>query len=167
MVVMGVCGCGKSEVGRRLADRAGYRYVEGDDYHAATSVAKMAAGAPLDDADRADWLLTLQAKIAQAAENSEGCVLSCSALKRRYRDVLRVGDSALVFLHLDGSPEVILSRMSARKDHFMPATLVESQFNDLERLGADEVGMELDIRMEPDQLVDKVMQGLALPARRG
>lgn len=163
IVVMGVCGCGKSEIGRRIANGAGYSYIEGDDFHPAGNIAKMAAGTPLDDADRAGWLLTLQAKIRKAAERDEGYVLSCSALKRRYRDALRGGDDALVFIHLDGSPDVILSRMTTRKDHFMPTTLVGSQFNDLERLEPDEIGMALDIRMEPDQLVDKVMQALGLP----
>lgn len=166
IVVMGVCGCGKSEIGRRIADGAGYAYIEGDESHPADNIAKMAAGTPLDDADRAGWLLALQAKIRKAAERGEGYVLSCSALKRRYRDELRGGDGALVFIHLDGSPEVILSRVTARKDHFMPTTLIESQFNDLERLEADEVGMELDIRMKPDQLVDKVMQALGLSLHR-
>jgi gluconokinase len=160
---MGVCGCGKSELGRRLAARTGYIYAEGDDFHSESNVAKMTAGTPLDDTDRAGWLAALKEKIREAAERNQGLVLSCSALKRRYRDILREGDSALVFIHLDGSPEVILSRMRGRKNHFMPPALLESQFRDLERLAPDETGMVLDIRMEPDQLVDKVMQGLGLP----
>src|SRR5512133_2971604 len=153
LVIIGVCGCGKSEMGRRIAARTGYTYAEGDDFHSASNVAKMTAGTPLDDADRADWLATLKEKIREAADRNEGYVLSCSALKRRYRDLLREGDSALVFIHLDGSPEVILSRMRGRENHFMPTALLESQFRDLERLAPDETGMVLDITMEPDQLV--------------
>ena len=101
-VVMGVSGCGKSEIGNRLAQRLGFAYVEGDDDHTASNIAKMAAGIPLDDNDRQAWLLILQSRISVAKERDEGLVLSCSSLKRRYRDLLRLGDPSLVFIHLDG-----------------------------------------------------------------
>src|SRR5713101_816943 len=109
-VVMGVSGCGKSEIGRRLALRLGVAYVEGDDDHPAHNVAKMATGIPLDDDDRHAWLLLLRARIAKARDSGEGLVLSCSALKRRYRDLLCGDDPTLIFVHLDGDRQLIASR---------------------------------------------------------
>ena len=160
-VVMGVCGCGKSDVGQRLANRLGVAYVEGDDDHPAANVAKMAAGHPLDDADRQGWLLILQQRIRAAQQRGEGLVLSCSALKRRYRDLLRAGDPALVFVHLDGEPALIAQRLQARGGHFMPPALLESQLRDLEPLQSDEIGTCLDIRRTPAELVDDAIQALA------
>ncbi len=160
-IVMGVSGCGKSEIGRRLAERLGIEYAEGDDDHPAGNVAKMAAGTPLDDADRLAWLLVLQSKIKAAAEKDKGLVLSCSALKRRYRDLLRAGDPALLFVHLDGDPALIALRMQARPNHFMPLSLLDSQFRDLEPLAPDERGIRIDIRTAPERLVDEVVQQCA------
>jgi gluconokinase len=157
-VVMGVSGCGKSEVGRHLASSLGAFYVEGDDDHPAENVAKMAAGHPLDDADRQGWLLVLQERIRAAQERGEALVLSCSALKRRYRDLLRAGDPTLTFVHLAGEPALIAARMQARSGHFMPPALLESQLRDLEPLQGDEDGIRLDIRRTPQQLIDDVMQ---------
>lgn len=156
-VVMGVSGCGKSEIGRRLAQRLGFAYVEGDDHHTAGNIAKMAAGIPLDDNDRHAWLLILQSRIRSAKERDEGLVLSCSSLKRRYRDLLRLGDPSLVFIHLDGDRELIASRMQARPGHFMPLALLESQFRDLEPLAADERGIRIDTEAEPEKLVDQIV----------
>lgn len=155
---MGVSGCGKSEIGRRLADRLGLAYVEGDDDHPAVNVSKMAAGKPLDDADRQDWLLILQARIRAARERGIGLVLSCSALKRRYRDLLRQGDPALRFVHLAGERALIAARMQARGDHFMPLTLLDSQLRDLEPLAPDENGLRLDIRQPPEQLIENIIR---------
>ena len=157
-VVMGVSGCGKSVVGSLLAERLGVIHVEGDSHHPAANIEKMAAGIALDDNDRHGWLLLLQARIREAAERGEGLVLSCSALKRRYRDVLRQGDPDLVFLHLDGDRELIAARMRARAGHFMPVRLLDSQFRDLEPLGADERGLRVDIRNPPDMLVEQALQ---------
>lgn len=157
-VVMGVSGCGKSAVGHLLAERLGIPHFEGDSDHPPANIEKMAAGIPLDDADRHDWLLLLQARIRDAAERGRGLVLSCSALKRRYRDVLRQGDPELVFLHLHGDRALIASRMQARAGHFMPVKLLDSQFRDLEPLGADERGLQLDIRNPPDALVDQALR---------
>jgi len=157
-VVMGVSGCGKSEIGRLLAERLGVPHVEGDSDHPPANIAKMAAGIPLDDADRQGWLQLLQARIRAAAEQGRGLVLSCSALKRRYRDILREGDPQLVFVHLSGDRELIAARMQARSGHFMPVKLLDSQFRDLEPLGADERGIRLDIRNAPEDLVDQVLR---------
>jgi gluconokinase len=157
-VVMGVSGCGKSEIGRRLADALGIAYAEGDDDHPPANVAKMAAGTPLTDIDRRDWLLLLQSRIAAARAQDAGLVLSCSSLKRRYRDLLREGDPKLVFVHLQGDRALIARRMHERPGHFMPPALLESQLRDLEPLQADEAGIVLDIADTPEQLIEQVMQ---------
>lgn len=154
---MGVSGCGKSEVGQRLAQALGVRFLEGDAYHSPSNVAKMAAGIPLDDADRADWLRALQAEIAQARARGEGVVLACSALKRRYRDVLRDGAPDLRFAHLSGPRDLIAERMLARTAHYMPASLLDSQLRDLEPLQPDEYGVLLDIRKPLDVLTDDIL----------
>lgn len=158
LVVMGVSGCGKSEIGQRLASRLGLDYLEGDAFHPEANVTKMSAGIPLDDADRFGWLGVLRDRIAEARQRGLGLVLSCSSLKRRYRDLLRSGDEHLVFIHLHGERETIASRMQARPGHFMPPALLESQLRDLEPLQPDENGHQLDIRLAPDDLVDQVVQ---------
>ncbi|WP_229262530.1 gluconokinase [Duganella radicis] len=155
-VVMGVSGCGKSTVGQALATANGVPFVEGDQYHPPANVAKMSAGVPLNDDDRADWLLALQAQIGAARLRGEGLVISCSSLKRRYRDLLREGDPALRFAHLNGPKELIEARMRARVGHYMPTSLLDSQFRDLEPLQADEAGITLDIETPPTELVTQI-----------
>lgn len=157
-VVMGVSGCGKSEIGARLAARLGYRHIEGDSYHPARNIEKMGAGIALDDADREDWLKRLSAEIAQAKEEGRGLVLSCSALKRKYRDLLRQGDPEVIFIHLSGERSLIEDRMRARPNHFMPVSLLDSQFRDLEPLDASEKGIAMDVRHPPDELVGSVVE---------
>ncbi|MET3133673.1 gluconokinase [Oxalobacteraceae bacterium GrIS 1.11] len=157
-VVMGVSGCGKSEIGQRLAGALAIPYLEGDAYHPPANVAKMAAGIALGDADRADWLTRLQEEIAAAVRRGEGLVLSCSALKRRYRDLLRGADPSLRFAHLSGARALIAARMQARPDHYMPLSLLDSQLRDLEPLQADEAGIVLDISKDPQQLIEDILQ---------
>lgn len=154
---MGVCGSGKSEVGRRVADALGAEFIEGDDFHSPANIAKMAAGTPLDDTDRAAWLQRLRQEIATARETGHGLVVSCSALKRRYRDLLRAGDPALRFAHLQGGRDVIAARLAARKDHYMPPALLESQLQALEPLQSDEAGVTLDIAAAPQQLAGAIL----------
>ncbi|NHZ96073.1 gluconokinase [Massilia sp. CCM 8734] len=156
---MGVSGCGKSTVGQALAQELDVTFVEGDQYHPAANVAKMSAGVPLDDADRAGWLLALQAQIREARARGAGLVLSCSALKRRYRDLLREGDPALRFAHLDGPRELIAERMRERANHYMPPALLESQLRDLEPLQLDEAGVVLDIGSAPALQVARILGG--------
>jgi gluconokinase len=153
---MGVSGCGKSTVGQALATANAVGFVEGDQFHPQANVAKMSAGVALNDDDRADWLLTLQAQIREARERGEGLVISCSALKRRYRDLLREGDPALRFAHLSGPKELIAARMQTRVGHYMPTSLLDSQFRDLEPLQADEAGITLEIKVPPDDLVTQI-----------
>lgn len=155
-VVMGVSGCGKSTVGQALAAAEGVLFVEGDQYHPPANVAKMSAGLPLNDDDRADWLLALQAQINAARLQGVGLVVSCSSLKRRYRDLLRQGDPALRFAHLSGPQQLIGARMQARIGHYMPPSLLDSQFRDLQPLQPDEAGITLDIQTPPDDLVTQI-----------
>jgi gluconokinase len=157
-VVMGVSGCGKSAIGHALAAALQVPFLEGDAYHSAANIAKMAAGIPLDDADRADWLQRLQVEIAAARSRGEGLVLACSALKRRYRDLLRAADPGLRFAHLDGERALIAQRMHDRTAHYMPPSLLDSQLRDLEPLTADEDGIRLDISKEPATLIEEILR---------
>ena len=158
-VVMGVCGCGKSTVGTALARRLGVPFIEGDKFHPAENVTKMSAGFPLDDADRAGWLRALAGEIGTARARDAGLVVSCSALKRRYRDLLREADPGLRFAHLQGPRELIADRLGQRTDHYMPPALLDSQLRDLEPLGDDEGGRRLDIALPPDVLVERILAG--------
>lgn len=155
---MGVSGCGKSSVGLQLAGALQVPFLEGDTYHSYANVAKMTAGVPLTDADRADWLMALHKEIRDARLKQNGLVLSCSSLKRRYRDLLRSADPELRFVHLAGPRELIAERMAARKDHYMPATLLDSQLATLEPLQDDEAGIVLDIAQAPTLLVQQVLR---------
>ena len=162
-VVMGVCGCGKSTVGRELAAMHGVAYIEGDLFHPPANVAKMSAGEPLNDDDRVDWLRALKAQLCAAREHGVGLVLSCSALKRRYRDLLREADPALRFAHLHGPRALIAQRLALRRDHFMPPLLLESQLAALEPLAHDEAGVCLDIGQAPARLVLEILESLSGP----
>jgi gluconokinase len=157
-VVMGVCGCGKSSVGQALAIALKANFIEGDDFHPSANRDKMKAGIPLTDADRVQWLQRLQAQIRAARAAGQGVVLSCSALKRHYRDVLRAAEPALRFAHLAGERDLIARRMQARVGHYMPLSLLDSQLSLLEPLHADEAGLVLDIRQPPTQLVDTILE---------
>jgi len=162
-VVMGVSGCGKSAIGGALAQQLHVPFLEGDAYHTPANVAKMSAGTPLTDDDRAGWLQALHDEIRAAREAGAGVVLSCSALKRRYRDLLRAADPALRFAHLDGSRALILSRMEGRAGHYMPTSLLDSQLAALEPLGADEAGITLDIAATPADLVAAIVAAARVP----
>ncbi|MGB9989192.1 gluconokinase [Pseudoduganella rhizocola] len=153
---MGVSGCGKSTIGTALAATLAVPFLEGDAFHPESNVAKMSAGIPLDDQDRAGWLRALAAEIRGAREQGKGLVLSCSALKRRYRDLLREADPALQFVHLSGPRGLIAARMQQRVDHYMPPALLDSQLDILEALEDDEAGMVLDITLAPTTLVDRI-----------
>ncbi len=151
LTVMGVSGSGKTTVGAALAQRLRVPYADADDFHPPENVAKMSAGIPLDDTDRAPWLETIGAWLADHA--ASGGVTSCSALRRRYRDVLRAGAPDQLFVHLDGTREVIARRVAGRPGHFMPVTLLDSQFATLEPLDDDENGLVLDLARSVDDLV--------------
>ena len=150
---MGVSGCGKSTVGTMLADAMGVTFIEGDALHSPHNVELMAAGTALTDADRHGWLQAVAGQLASAAEQSRGVVVSCSALKRIYRDVLRAAAPDLRFVHLHGSPEVLSQRMAVRKQHYMPTSLLQSQLDTLEPPGADEQAVTIDISLAPVQIL--------------
>jgi gluconokinase len=156
-VIMGVSGVGKSTVGAGLAHAFGVPFLEGDAYHPVANVKKMAAGIPLNDEDRAGWLQALAQEIRIASERGAGLVLSCSALKRRYRDLLRQADPDLHFVHLRGPRDLIRERMTGRPDHYMPPSLLDSQMRDLEPLQDDEHGMALEIVHPPEALVASIL----------
>ena len=132
LVVMGVSGAGKSTIGKMLAARLGWAFQEGDDLHPPANIAKMSAGVPLTDADRAPWLAAVGAWIDQCVADGGGGVITCSALKAAYRRTLAQGRPAVRLVYLEGSKALIARRVAARRDHFMPASLVDSQFADLE-----------------------------------
>ncbi|WP_409266134.1 gluconokinase [Massilia sp. BHUDP2] len=156
-VVMGVSACGKSDIGTRLAQALGAPFIEGDRFHPPENVAKMSAGIPLDDEDRGCWLQALRAEIERAWQTDPVVVLSCSALKRAYRDVLRGDGGDVRFVHLHGDRDLIAQRMAARSGHFMPVSLLDSQLRTLEPLQPDEHGVTLDVRELPQRLVEQVM----------
>ncbi len=139
---MGVSGSGKSTVGRGLATAAGLPFAEGDDLHSAENVAKMRAGIPLTDADRAPWLAAVAAWIGR--HQAAGGVISCSALRRAYRDRLRDGHPSVRFVCLTAAPDVLAERMAHRPGHYMPPSLLASQLATFEPLEADEPGVTLD-----------------------
>jgi gluconokinase len=152
---MGVSGSGKSTVGAALARRLRVPFVDADTLHPAANIAKMAAGEPLDDDDRYPWLEQVGDWLAT---HRDGGVVSCSALKKAYRDQLRAHCPDVIFLHLSGSAELIGGRLAARTGHFMPAALLRSQLDTLEPLGPDEAGMTLDIGPDVDAIVDTVVK---------
>ena len=152
-VVMGVSGSGKTVVGTALARALGVEFVEGDDYHPADNVKRMAAGIPLTDDDRALWLRALAARLREAKNAGTGLVMSCSALKRSYRDVLRAQVGEVTFIFLKGQRTLIADRIAGRRGHFMPPSLLESQFAALEAPSPDEHAWVCDISKAPEDLV--------------
>ena len=159
---MGVTGCGKSTIGRLLAGALDVPYEEGDELHPAANIAKMAAGQPLDDNDRAPWLAAVADWIAEHAAG--GGVISCSALKYRYRERLRQGDASVWFLHVDVDRETIVRRVSERKGHFMPVSLVDSQFAALEPLRPGESGEAIDGTQAPEEILAEAVRDLSARA---
>jgi gluconokinase len=160
LVVMGVAGVGKTTIALRLRDRLDLEYAEGDDFHPAANVAKMTAGEPLTDADRSPWLEALAAWIDQRHAEGRSTVTTCSALRRRYRDILRSGGADPYFVHLHGPEELIRRRME-RREHFMPPALLRSQFDTLEPLESDEAGMTVDVTLPVDEIVTRVVAAVA------
>lgn len=159
VVVMGVSGSGKTTVGAALAQRLRLPFADADDFHPPENVTKMAAGVPLTDEDRAPWLRTIAAWLD--AHTEAGGVVSCSALRRSYRDVLREHATHAFFLHLHGDRDVIAARVEGRPGHFMPSALVDSQFATLEPLEPDENGAVLDVSAPVDDLVEQSLTTLA------
>lgn len=157
VVVMGVCGCGKTTIGRKLAERLDAAFIEGDELHPVSNTDKMAAGVPLDDEDRGPWLDAIAAKAAELISDVPCIVVSCSALKRAYRDRLRVTGHDLTLVHLTGSKPLLKARMGERRGHFMPAGLLDSQLATLQVPEADETAISLDIAEPPDAIAERAV----------
>lgn len=165
VVLIGVSGSGKSTVGRRLAPPLGATFLEGDGYHASSSIAKMRAGMPLSDADRWPWLARIAGAIAAHVRDGRPVVVACSALKRAYRDRLVATSRApLVFIHLAIDPQLIAHRLAARSHHFMPPSLLQSQIETLEPLEADERGTMIHETGSAEQTVRAIERWLKLSA---
>ena len=156
VVVMGVAGCGKSTVAEAIRDRMGYVMAEGDDFHPQANIDKMSAGIPLTDEDRWPWLRVINSWMVARDSIGESTVVSSSALKRSYRDVLRE-NVPVFFVHLSGTPELIGERIAARKGHFMPPALLPSQFAALEPLQPDEPGIEISIEGTMEEMIERAI----------
>jgi gluconokinase len=155
---MGVSGSGKSLIGVAFARAIGVDFIEGDDYHPVENVERMAAGVALTDEDRGGWLRALAARIRQAKESGAGLVMTCSALKRSYRDILRAEANNLRFIFLRGEQSLISDRLIDRRGHFMPPSLLESQLGTLEEPSPDEEAWVCDIRESPQDLVAALVE---------
>jgi len=159
LIMMGVSGSGKTSVGRALAARLGWDFFDGDDFQPVTNKLKMAAGIPLDDADRAPWLEILHAKLASELAEGRHPVLACSALKERYRRQLLHGNAGVRVVYLKGSFELIRARMQERADHYMKPGMLRGQFEALEEPAN---ALVADVAAEPEAIVDSICRGLAL-----
>ena len=158
VVVMGVSGCGKTTIASSLAQSLGWAFIEGDAFHPPENVQRMAHGIALTDADRAVWLERLALELKDQSQFNPGVVLACSALKKSYRDVLRHGRADTIFLYLDGSANLIGQRLSARKGHYMPSSLLQSQLETLEPPVQTERAWRYDIDQSPEAIVKDVLQ---------
>jgi gluconokinase len=162
LIVMGVSGSGKSTIGDALAKRLGWLYEDGDKFHPASNVAKMAAGHPLTDEDRWPWLRAIADEIDRLGAAGVRSVIACSALRRVYRDILVHGRNDIRLVYLNGTQALIADRLSRRKGHFMPQGLLESQFNTLEPPTADERAVTVSIDAPVDRIVDDALRQLDL-----
>lgn len=156
-IVMGVAGTGKTTIGALLAGRLGWLYAEADDFHPASNVDKMAAGVPLTDADRKPWLDAIGCWIDERAAAGEPGVVSCSGLKRAYRDRLRAGRPQVRVVFLEGSRELIMRRLAARHGHFMRVEMLDSQLADLEPPQPDEGATVVSVDATPNEIVDAIL----------
>lgn len=162
LVLMGVSGCGKSTVAGLLAGRLGWALEEGDDLHPPANRAKMEAGHPLTDEDRWPWLETVAQWVDQRLDAKESGLITCSALKRSYRDIINRRGSGVVFVYLAGSRETIATRLRARQGHYMPSSLLDSQFAALEEPTADEPQVRIEVGPPAQVIADNVIETLGL-----
>lgn len=161
IVIMGVSGCGKTTVALKLADKLGYTYAEGDDMHSQANRDKMNSGVPLTDEDRWPWLQGIADYMSEQTDQGVSTVVTCSALKRSYRDVLDSGRGDVIFAHLSPDSALIAERMAAREGHFMPASLLNSQLETLEPLHDDEPGFTVRSAGAPDEVLAELEEQLA------
>ena len=154
---MGVSGCGKTLIGKKLAKKLAYQFIEGDDYHSLENKKKMESGQALDDKDRQSWLASLQKCLS---ESEESVVLSCSALKRKYRKILNENPHHTTFIHLDVTKNTLENRLNVRKGHFFNPALLQDQLNTLERLGPSENGFSVNSDLNPEKIIADILSKL-------
>jgi len=158
IVVMGVSGSGKTTVARLLAGRLGWRFAEADEFHSAANVAKMRGGVPLTDEDRAPWLAAIASYIDDAIASGKLAVVTCSALKRRYRDVIIGSRPGVALVYLKGDYDTIAKRIAARPHHYMPVSLLKSQFEALEEPAGPEDAIVVSVDLPPEEIVREILQ---------
>ena len=158
IVIMGVSGCGKTTVAKELAGRLGWIFSDADRFHPASNVEKMRSGTPLTDDDRRPWLQAIAAEIDQQRAAHKRIVIACSALKRDYRTILIGERTDVRLIYLKGSRDLILSRLAPRKDHYFPASLLDSQFAALEEPDATEHALVVTIDKDVDAIVDEIVR---------
>lgn len=161
IIIFGVSGAGKTTVGKLLARELSWRFIEADDFHSAANIEKMRNGRPLTDEDRWPWLDCLRKQIEQLLSAGENIVLACSALKRAYRDDLRVGDE-IKFVFLRGESALVETQLRSRRGHFMNAALLQSQFDDLEEPQPDENVLTIELGRTPEEIVERIEAKLNL-----
>lgn len=162
LVLTGVSGSGKTAVATILNRRLGWLFVDGDELHPRANLEKMKAGRPLSDDDRAPWLGAICSWVGARLDAGENGLITCSALKRKYRDLINARGDGVVFIFLAGSKETIAPRLAARRGHFMPAALLESQFDDLEPPAPDEPALTFDIHAAPETITQRIVDRLEL-----
>jgi gluconokinase len=155
ILVMGVAGSGKTTIGKNLADELGWAFIDADDVHPPANIAKMAAGQPLNDDDRAPWLAALRERIEERLTRGQNAIVTCSALKERYRKIIVTDPQQVKIVHLHGSPDLLRSRISGRSGHFMSPAMLDSQLAALE---PPETALHLDIAQTPGELVARIRQ---------
>ncbi len=167
LVFMGVAGSGKTTLAAMLAGRLGWKFEEGDNLHPAANIEKMRTGHPLSDEDRGPWLEQIARWVGGRLDAGENGIITCSGLKRAYRDAINRRGRGVVFVYLQGSRETIAGRLAARQGHFMPSGLLDSQLADLEPPGPDEPAIAFDVGPPPEVIAQAVVDSLGLTGRRG
>ncbi len=165
IIVMGPSSIGKTTTAGHLAEALGWPYAEGDTFHPAANIAKMSQGIPLNDDDRAPWLEKIRAYIDDEAAAGRNVIITCSALKRRYRDTLRQAKADVRFVELIADRSLVAERMARRTGHFMPPSLLNSQFDTLEDLGDGENGVKITVDVSPEEVAARAIEGLGLGDR--
>ncbi len=162
LVIMGPSGVGKSTTAELIAARLGWPFAEADEFHPKANIEKMTSGVPLNDEDRAPWLAAIRDWITREGKNGVSTVLTCSALKRSYRDILRQAEANVRFVALEADPELVSSRLELRQGHYMPKSLLKSQFADFQPLQSDENGLTVPVIAPPDEVVRTILTKLGL-----